>query len=196
MSSSTLPAVLRVDGELASIQSAVGGDPAVAIEEARENLRTFDARDAASQGQASLLDDTESFLLRAQEQVDGERARRLEAIRNRLRIYRETVSATDEDIAVIDSTVRTETEDEATLESVRGETVELVATVVNGGTDRRVTVAVAFYDESGTELEEVATDDLRFGADEQRAVDLEVVVPEDGAYYTATALDAETQTVG
>ncbi|WP_255166925.1 hypothetical protein [Natrononativus amylolyticus] len=190
----SLPAVLRVDDDLEAIQADVGGDPAVAIEQAREDLARFEVREAATQ--ASLLDDVESLLLRAQEQVEGDHARRLEAIRNRIRIYREAVSDTDEDLAVIDATVRTETEDESAIRAVRGEPVELVATVVNGGRARRVVVVAAFYDESGAELEQIATDELGFDADEQAAVELGVVVPGETAYYTATALDAETQTVG
>ena len=147
--------------------------------------------------------------------MTGEAARRLEGIRNRLRIYRESVSQTGEDLAVIDATVRvtedgdedgdgnrheetgTTGEDEARTEiaQLHGESVEFVVTVVNGGTDRRVVIVVELYDEVGEEVRDVATDELVFEADEQASISLELEVPEETAYFSATALDAQTQTV-
>lgn len=210
---STRPSIIAVDDDLQSIESAVAGDPADAIRDARTSLERFEVREAASQ--ASLLDDVDASLLRAQEQVTGDAARRLEGIRNRLRIYRDSVSQTGEDLAVIDATVRvtedgdevgdrnrheetgTTVEEEARAEiaQLHGESVEFVVTVVNGGTDRRVVIVVELYDEAGEEVRDVATDELVFEADEQVSVTLELEVPEDTAYVSATALDAETQTV-
>lgn len=188
------PTILAVDDELASIQTDVDGDAETAIADARERLAEFDARNATSQ--EALLEDGESLLLRAEERVDGELARRLEAIRNRIRIYRERMSETVEDLAVIDTTLRVEGAEERDASALAGRTVDLIATVVNGGTDRRVLLAVGFYDENDEEIDEIATDEVRFEADEQSPMEVEIAVPEGAAYYAVSALDAETQTVG
>lgn len=194
------PAIIAVDDDLASIESAVSGDPQTAVAEARASLEEFANSEATSRARSSHLDDADAALLRAQEQTSDRSARRLEAIRNRIRIYRESVSQTGEDLAVIEATIRTEEDEgergDAVVTEYHDETVELVATVVNGGADRRVVVAVTFYDETGTELDDAATDEHAFGADEQATLSLEVVVPEGAAYYTVTALDAQTRTVG
>lgn len=188
------PAIIAVGDQLESIQGTVAGDAATAVADARAELREFDAREATHN--ASMLDDAENLLLRAQEQVSGEPARRIEAVRNRLRIYRETVARSDDGLAVIDSHLRTESEGEASVDILRGETAQLVATVVNGGEDRRVLVDVGFYADDGTELEEVASEPVSIGANEEVAIDLEVVVPEGADYYGTAALDADAGTVG
>lgn len=188
------PTILAVDDELARLQSAAEGDPANAIADARSRLEAFEARSAASQ--ASLLDEADELLVRAEERLEGDRARDVAAVRNRIRIYRDTVSRTDEDLAVIDTTIRTESGDEETIAALHGRTVEIVATVVNAGTARDVVLGVGFYDDGGEQLEEVATDPIPFDEDEQAAVDLEVDVPDGTRYYAASALDADTQTVG
>lgn len=197
---STRPPIIAVDDELESIELRVDGDPADAILDARTSLHEFDVRDASSQAQSSHLDDAEAALLRAQEQVSGDEARRLEAIRNRIGIYRDNVVQTDEDLAVIDSTVRTEETDaeaaDESLADLRDDRVELVATVVNSGTARRVIVAVGLYDDTGDELVEFTSEDVTLDADEQTPVTFEFVVPEDAVYYATRALDANTQTVG
>lgn len=191
---SSRPAILAVDDDLERVESAASGDPATAVAGARDRLAEFEARSAGAQ--VSLLDDAEELLLRAEEQLEGDPARTVAAVRNRLRIYRQAVSRTGEDLAVIDSTLRTETEEEATVTTLRGETAELVATVVNGGRDREVVLVVGFYDDDGEGVEEVASDPISFAANEQAPVDLEVVVPEAARYYAVSALDAETETVG
>ncbi|WP_207589209.1 hypothetical protein [Halomontanus rarus] len=200
------PAIIAVDDDLASIESTVSGDPQTAVAEARSSLEEFANSEATSRARSSHLDDADAALLRAQEQTSDRPARRLEAIRNRIRIYRESVSQTGEDLAVIEATIRTEEDEgegdsegergDSVVTGLHGEMAELVVTVVNGGTDRRVVVAVTFYDETGTELDDAATAEHAFGADEQATLSLEVVVPEGAAYYTVTALDAQTQTVG
>lgn len=187
------PTILAVDDDLERLETRVDGDPADTIADARSRLETFEARSAASQ--ASLLDEATELLLRAEERLEGESARDVAAVRNRVRIYRDTVSRTDEDLAVIDTTIRTE-EEETSIDELHSETVEIVATVVNAGTDRDVVLVVGFYDAEGEQLEEVATDPIPFDRDEQAPVDLEVVVPDETRYYAASALDADTQTVG
>ncbi|MCU4742116.1 hypothetical protein OB955_00665 [Halobacteria archaeon AArc-m2/3/4] len=194
------PAIIAVDDDLASIESTVSGDPQTAVAEARTSLEEFANSEATSRARSSHLDDADAALLRAQEQTSDRPARRLEAIRNRIQIYRESVSQTGEDLAVIESTIRVDESDDGrrdtALTEYHDETVELVATVVNGGIDRRVVLAVTFYDETGTELDDAATDEHAFGADEQATISLEVRVPDGAAYYTVTALDGQTQTVG
>lgn len=194
------PPIVAVEDDLRAIERAVEGDPETAVAQAREKLAAFDAREAG--GQVSLLDDVETFLLRAQEQVTGEPERCIAAVRNRLGIYRDALSRTDEDLAVIDSHLRStdeavgdSTSDEWDLSALHGRDAELVATVLNAGADRRVVLVVGFYDESGDELREVTTEAVPLEADEQRVIDVDVTVPEGTAYYAATALDADRETV-
>lgn len=184
-----LPAVLDVRDDL---RAALDESDAAIDDEVSgiyDRLEDFTERDRASQ--ESLLDDVDADLLELQERCSGDAARRIEAARNRIQTYRDSLDRASENLAVLDTTFRrVDTETEATLSDLEDERGVVSATVINESEPREIMLAATFYDADDETLDEVVGDGIRLDADEQRQVDVETRVPGDAEYYTVTVLDA------
>ncbi|GAA0670258.1 hypothetical protein ACFQDG_02475 [Natronoarchaeum mannanilyticum] len=184
-----LPAVLDIRDDLRAALDESEAEIDDEVSGIYDRLEDFTERDRASQ--ESLLDDVDDELLELQERCSGDAARRIEAARNRIRAYRDSLDGASENLAVLETTFRAvESETEATLSDLADERGVVSATVINESDPREIMLAATFYDADDETVDEVVGDDIRLDADEQRQVDVEARVPDSADYYTVTVLDA------
>jgi|GEM_PF-5527916 len=184
-----LPAVLDIRDDLRAAldESEVEIDDDVSG--IYDRLEDFTERDRASQ--EGLLDEIDNELLELQERCSGDAARRIEAARNRIHAYRDSLDGASENLAVLETTFRAvESETEVALSDLADEQGAVSATVINESEPREIMLAATFYDADDETVEEAVGDDIRLDADEQRQIDVETRVPDDAEYYTVTVLDA------
>lgn len=189
----SLPAVLDVRDDLDRIREETNGDVDEDIDAVTTRLETLADEERATRETTSregVLDEIGDLLLRIEERVDGEAARRAEAARNRLRLYRDARSGGAGDVFVLESKFRNREPEEDVPVDVRGEDGVVEATVVNEGEPGSVRVVVNFLDSVGKELHTVASDGFEMGTNDQRSVEVEAPVPRDAVRYAASAVDA------
>lgn len=191
----SLPPLLDVDEELERIGRASDSDEvANAVEDARECLARYDSRegnDREDAGVDSLIDDLDNDVTRIRELLDdGDAATQAEAIHNRIKIFRDTRGSAGETLSVADARLEADGE-RVEPRDVQGGRATLSGTLVNKGESGDAVVRLAFYDRDGALVRRVECAERGVGEGERRDVELAVVVPEDGYFYDATALDAD-----
>lgn len=180
------PRVLDVRDDLRRAQSASDHDVDEDVSEVVSALDRY--ADPDRRHRQSLLDTAENTLLRLQEQETSEEAaRRFQAARNRIEIFRNAIPDTDTDLVVVGSEMRgPSAESDREDERVREDPAEVHVSVANLGEAVESLVEVSFYDEDGTVLDGTATT-VALDADGEETVTLDVDVPADAAYHVAVA---------
>lgn len=190
-----LPAVLDIRDDLRRALDETDAAIDDEVSSVYDRLEDFTERDRASQ--ESLLDEIDNDLLELEERLSGEAARRVEAARNRIHTYRESLSRASENLVVLETTFRhVDTGAETSLSDVADDRATVAATVVNESDPREIMLAVTFYGDDDRQLRETVGDRVRLDADEQRQVDLETRVPAEAEYHAVTVLDAGEQPPG
>lgn len=156
-------------------------DLADEYEAAVERLRAFAERDEADR--QGLLDDVDNQLLRVQEKVDDDASRRIEAIRDRIHVYREELSQPGANLVVTNAGLRTADGDDATVAELRGQEGVVWADLVNNGPERRATVEASFVDEWGDVVAAATGPTVALDAGEDGTFEFSAGVPEDAFSY-------------
>ena len=168
-----VPEILDIQDDLQPARETAEHDIDEDIENVLDLLQTYEDREYGDR--EGLLDRIDEELLRLEEQVESDHTRlHLQAARNRIRIYRDTMSksATDVGITATDLTTA-DTEDQTTLH----------VTILNEGEPTTVTVIVTFYDEDFTEVETTRSEPVECDADTEVTIDLELEPPNEYAHY-------------
>ena len=125
---------------------------------------------------AGNLDRAEEELLRLEEQVDADvAAERLQAARNRLRLYRGAVSGDRDGLVVIDT------------RRAGGDDAFEAVVVNNADADAAGRVTLTFYDDAGERLGTATSDRETFDAGEERTVSVRADDPDGVARYVSAA---------
>ena len=180
-----LPAVLDIRDDLRAAREASDRDVEDDVEAVVGRLEEYTERDIGDR--EGLLDDIDNHLLRLQEQAsDDGAAQRFQAARNRIRVFRDSLSGTTAGLAVIDAylTGSGDNDAEQHLDELRGDDATVHATVVNEGESSDVVVEAGFYDEANDQVESAASNRFAMNAGEQQTVELAASVPESADYYT------------
>ncbi|NEU56555.1 hypothetical protein [Halorussus sp. MSC15.2] len=189
-----LPAILDIRDDLYRALEATGEDDAVAeeIETVLDRLDAFEERDVADR--QGIVDEVDNQLLRVEERLnqrdDDEAVRALQAARNRLHIYRDSVEETDENLAVVETDVRQHDIDDTHEELPVGQ-VTMAATVANTGDPAEVVAFVSFYGDDGDEIETLRGPEFVVPEGDQERVEMEVDVPGDARYYAMSVAEVE-----
>jgi hypothetical protein len=184
-----LPVLIDIRDDLYRALEATDEDAALAeeIETMSDRLDAFEDRDRADRG--GIVDEVDNQLLRVEEQLDDEEASRaIQSARNRLHIYRESRNQTDQNLAVVDSSVRQHDEPEADGVLPVG-VVTLTVTVANTGADTEVVPTVTFYDEGADEVESVRGPEFGLPSGGQEQFEMDVDVPADATSYAVSVSD-------
>ncbi|MFC4449624.1 hypothetical protein [Halorussus aquaticus] len=190
----SLPAILDIRDDLYRALEATGEVDAVAeeIETVLDRLDAFEDRDAADR--QGIVDEVDNQLLRVEERLnqrdDDEAVRALQAARNRLHIYRDSVEETDENLAVVETDVRQHDIDDTHEELPVGQ-VTMTATVANTGDDAEVVAFVGFYGDDGDEIETLRGPEFAVPGGGQERVEMEVDVPGDARHYAMSVAEVE-----
>jgi hypothetical protein len=185
----SLPPLLDVRDDLRAARREADADVNDDIASVIERLEGVPKRDPG--GQDALIDEIDNELLRLEEQLGGDPARRISAARNRFRIYRHAMGESSEHLAVIDTEFQTgDTGPGAVPADVRNEEATVEATVLNEAAPREVVAVVTFRD-GGDDLKEVTGAPEELGENDQRTVAVTTMVPEDADGYTVTVVDAD-----
>lgn len=155
-----LPKVLDIRDDLRRAEEATDADVREEAEGVLGLLEEYTGDGPAGSGN---LDEADERLLRMEEQTDSDvAAERFQAARNRIRLFRESISGDDDGLLVLHT--------ERTGDEVK-------STVVNNADAAAIgTVSVAFYDGDGTELG-TATVEATFDAGEERTLTVSTDVP-------------------
>ena len=182
-----LPAVLDIRDDLRAARESADRDVEGDVEAVIGRLEEYTERDIGDR--EGLLDDIDNHLLRLQEQAsDEESARRFQAARNRIHVFRDSLGGGTASLAVIDAYLTTGDSDaEQHLDELRGDDVTVHATVVNDGESGDVVVEAGFYDDANEQVESAASNRFAMASGEQQTVELEASVPENADYYTTVA---------
>ncbi|UPW01191.1 FxLYD domain-containing protein [Halorussus gelatinilyticus] len=189
----SIPPIIDIRDDLRRARDAADADVTEDFETVRDRLDAFGERDRADR--EGVVDEIDNQLLRVEELLDDEEATRaVRSARNRLHIYRESLSSSDEGLLVVDSGVYQHEEPEAERGEVRrplpvGE-VTLTVTVANSGEDAEVEPIVRFYDEDGEELESASGPAFDLAAGTEGRMELEVDVPSDATRYAVSVVRA------
>lgn len=188
----SLPPVIDIRDDLNRAERETGPDADAEFETVRDRLDAFERRDRADR--EGVLDEIDNQLLRLEERLDGEAARRIATARNRIHVYRDSLDRTAADLAVVETTARDRAEREASDEDRADELlpvgdVTIAVTVANGGDDREVVPVVTIYDDDGEDLGTTSGPAVPIQAGEQRRIELDVDVPSRASYY-ATRVEA------
>jgi hypothetical protein len=180
-----LPAILDVRDDLRAANDAAERDVDDDVADALGRLDEYADRDRGDR--EGLLDDLDNELLRLEEQVSDEEAtRRFQAARNRIRVFRGSLSGGGDGLAVVDTKLgKPDADGDRDVSDLRTEDVEVAATVVNEGEARDVTVTVTFYDAESEEIRSDATETFALDGNAQETVTVSTTVPEDANYYAA-----------
>lgn len=185
----SLPPLLDVRDDLRTARQEADADVNDDVASIIERLEEVPERDPG--GQDAMIDEIDNELLRLEEQLDGDPARRIGAARNRLRIYRHAMGESSEHLAVIDTEFRSgDAGPGAVPADVRNEEATVEATVLNEAAPREAVPVVTFRD-GGDELKEVTGSPVELGENDQRTVAVTAMVPEDADGYTVTVVDAD-----
>lgn len=185
----SLPAVLDIRDDLARAREEVDEEHRSELDEVGDRLEALADRDRADH--EGVLDEIDNQLLRIETQVDREAQRRIHASRNRIHLYRQSLSKSD-GLTVLESRFREAEKTGGVPDGVTGGETELRVTVVNEETDRDVRLEAAFYGPDDDELETVGADVGRLVEGDQETFTLEVNVPPEVEYYVVTATEAGT----
>ncbi|NHN49772.1 hypothetical protein G9464_19570 [Halostella sp. JP-L12] len=186
---SSLPPLLDVRDDLRTARRESDADVNDDVDAVIERLEEVPERDPG--GQDAMIDEIDNELLRLEEQLDGDPARRIGAARNRLRIYRHAMGESSEHLAVIDTEFQSgDARPGAVPADVRNEEATVEATVLNEAAPREVVPVVRFLDD-GDELKSVTGSPVELGENDQRTVSVTAMVPEGADGYTVTVVDAE-----
>ena len=182
-----LPAVLDIRDDLRAAREASERDVGDDVEAVVGRLEEYTERDVGDR--EGLLDDVDNHLLRLQEQASDERAaERFQAARNRIHVFRDSLSGGTAGVAVIDAYLtRVDSEAEQHLDELRGGEATVRATVVDDGAGGDVEVEAGFYDDANEQVESVTSERFAMDAGGQRTVELDASVPENADYYTTVA---------
>ena len=136
-------------------------------------LQTYEDREYGDR--QGLLDHIDEELLRLEEQAESDPTQlHLQAARNRIRIYRDTMSKSVTDVGITTTDLTTGNPEEQTT---------LHVTLVNEGEPTTVTVIVPFYDVDFTEIKTARSEPVKCEADTEVTVDLELEPPDDYTHY-------------
>lgn len=167
-----VPEILDIQDDLQPARETAEHDIDEDVENVLDLLQTYEDREYGDR--QGLLDRIDEELLRLEEQVESDHTRlHLQAARNRIRIYRDTMSKSATDIGITTSELTTDTEDQTTLH----------VTILNEGEPTTVTVTVTFYDEDFTEIETARSEPVECDADTEETIDLKSEPPNDYAHY-------------
>ena len=187
-----LPAILDVRDDLHAARDAADRDVDDDVDDALARLDAYADRDAGDR--EGLLDDVDNELLRLETQLSNEKAtRRLRAARNRIHVFRESLSGSGGDGLVVVETKLTASDDERERElaDLHSERAAVSATVVNDGPARNAVVEVRFYDDRSEQVGSSGTETFAFDGGAQKTVSVPASVPEDAAYYVTVARSVE-----
>jgi len=185
----SLPPLLDVRDDLRAARREADADVNDDIAAVIKRLEGVPERDPG--GQDALIDEIDNELLRLEEQLGGDPARRVSAARNRLRIYRHAMGESSEHLAVIDTKFRTgDARPGAVPADVRNEEATVDATVLNEAAPREVVPVVTFRG-GGDDLKQVTGAPEELGENDQRTVAVTATVPRDADGYTVTVVDAD-----
>lgn len=170
-----LPEMLDIRDDLQPAKETAEHDIDEDIENILELLQTYEDREHGDR--RGLLDRIDEELLRLEEQAQSDHTRlHLQAARNRVRIYRDTMSESVTDVGITTTDLSTgDAEDQATLH----------VTILNEGEPTTATVITTFYDEDFDEIETVHSEPVECDADTEMTVDLELEPPTDYAHYAS-----------
>jgi hypothetical protein len=174
------------DGALGERDEAYGerldDDLREEYETAVDRLREFAERDEADR--QGLLDDVDNQLLRVQEKLrDDDASRRIEAIRERIHVYREELGRPGANLVVTNAGLRTSGGDPTTVAELRGREGVVWADLVNNGPERRATVEASFVDEWGDVVAAATGPTVDLDAGEDGTFEFSAGVPEDAFSY-------------
>lgn len=156
-----LPKVLDIRDDLRRAEEATDADIREEVEGVLGLLAEYAGDGPAESGN---LDEADERLLRMEERTDSDVAsERFQAARNRIRLFRESLSGADEGLVVLHT--------ERTGGGVRSTVVNSADAAATG------TVTVAFYDGDGTELGTATAEGVSFDAGEERTLTVATDVP-------------------
>ena len=163
-----VPKILDIRDDLRRAQDAAEGDISDDVQHVYGLLDTYAAEDRSNEG---TLDEIDEELLRLQEQESDDAAEYFQSARNRIKIYRNSLSGEGEDFTVINT---------------RREADGLQVTVVNN-TDEPVRgrVVITFLDDEGAELDTATSAVSEFDAHDQQTVTVDAA-PDSGDRYVAS----------
>lgn len=149
-----LPKILDIRDDLRRAEETVDGDVRDETRTVLDSLSEYASDDPTD---SAALDEADETLLRLEERTDSDvAAERFQAARNRIRIFRESLSEGRDDLLVLHAR-RTD------------DGVE--STVVNNATDPATAeVTVTFYDGEGGTLATATSEETEFDANEEKPV--------------------------
>lgn len=189
-----VPHIVDVEDDLEEARRAADADLDEEIDTIEDRLRAYSDRDAADpQG---VLEEVENELLALEERTDGEAERRIRAARNRVHIYRDAQSGTDDDVVLLEAKARrADAGSEVERTADQASESEFWLTVVNDADRREFDVQLVFYDEDGDVLERMVGGDVSIAPEEQKTITVVADVPVDAAFYEARAVEDERSAV-
>ncbi|WP_276298928.1 DUF7553 family protein [Halorussus lipolyticus] len=129
---SSVPAIIDIRDDLERARQHTDEEVADEFETVRDRLDAFADRDLADR--EGVLDEIDNELLRMEELLDDEAGRAVRSARNRIHVFRDSLSGTDEDFAVVDYGVHQHEEPEYEGVLPVGQAT-LSVTVANTGDD-------------------------------------------------------------
>ncbi|WP_254546553.1 DUF7553 family protein [Halomarina pelagica] len=188
-----LPHVIDVRDDLERAREASDEDLGAELDAVEERLESY--ADGAHPDREGLLDDIDNELLRLEALTSGTAAERISAARNRIGLFRDSLSRAADGVSVLETKTRPadagasfDGEDAADGER------EFWLTLVNSGGPRSVAVELVFYDEDDDETGRVSGGDVSIDSDEQKTVTVVTRVPDGAAYYVARVADVDELT--
>ena len=181
-----LPEMIDVRDNLEYVRQMTDEDDVVAtVESVEERLETFADRDVADR--QGVLDAVVNDLVQLQERTDGETAQRVQASRNRIRLYRD--ARADAENTLIPVELEADSPDGAATfadASPPDGEAAIRVTVVNEGERRPFDVRLAFTDDEGDVVDAVEADGGTVAQNEETTVTVETAVPDAATAYEAT----------
>lgn len=190
MTDRDLPPLLAIGDELDRIEREADADVADDVNAVRDLLDEYENREGRAQ--TSLLDDIDNVLLRIREPLSGDADRQAEAVQNRVRQFRDSLTDRSESLSLTEPRLRRDGADVDVSER-GGQQVDVVATLVNAGETTDGVVRVGFYDRDGTVRRHVDVFESAVEAGEKREVSATVTVPEGVTSYDIAAVDADVR---
>lgn len=185
-----VPHIVDVEDDLEHVRRTADVDLDEEIDTIEDRLRAYSDRDAADpQG---VLEEVENELLALEERTDGEAERRVRAARNRVHIFRDARSGTDDDVVMLEAKARRADAGSGVERTAdQASESEFWLTVVNDGDGQEFDVQIVFYDADGDVLERLIGGDVSIDAEEQKTITVVAAVPDEAAYYEARAVEEE-----
>ncbi|WP_135822863.1 DUF7553 family protein [Halostella litorea] len=184
-----LPPLLDIRDDLRRARRAAGRDVNDDVAAVIERLEAVPERERGTHD--SLLNEIDNELLRLEERLDGDAARSVAAARNRIGIYRDSLSGSSGHLTVLHTAVRGHDAGPGTVPpALRDEEVTVEATALNEA-DPRAAVPVLRFHDGDDELKSVTGAPVEFGRNDQRTVTVTAAVPSGAGRYAVAVVDAD-----